>query len=881
MINNKRLTFLVFLFFCCLPLFSQKSSDKAYHKAVQNADVLFYYDGDYVEAAKQFASLLESNPGNANLQAKLGICYLSIDGKGAEALSLLKAASSNIVAREKDYSDYEDKAPLDTYIYLGNAYQLNNLIDEALEAFKVAKEKLVSTNVFRDDYIDNQIRNCTYAIEMKKNPVQIKSSFFTSWLKDYPGACNPAFSSNDSIFIFTQVTGEQNKIFISFKQGEDWSIPEDITKNLGNYKNLYTNSITADGTFMVISMDNMGDGNLFYTEYTGKGWAKLKNFGKTINTLFFESSGFITPDGKTLYFSSNRNGGLGDLDIWTSSKRNDGTWSNPVNCGNIINTSYNEESPHFDPATNTLIFSSNGHISIGDYDVFTSTKTQNRWSTPVGLPYSLNTTYPNTFFFPIPNGYVTSIYNDQEKSRNIYSLIIDSTRSAQYAVAEGTIKLSDDMPFDNEKVTLLLSCPDTAMFIKTDNEGNFKIELIPGKYTLQTNYEGYVENISNIDIPEDLSRTYFNINTLLVAKQKTGFPADVTPAEVPAVAAAEPGLPEDIVDVTTVPPVKETDYAIEETREVESATSNRYLEINNVLFAFDSYELNEEARREIDRLKEILLSYPELKVEIAGFTDAIGSSAYNIKLSRERVNATVNYLTASGEIPSNRLILKAYGKTNFVAANRNSDGTDNSEGRAFNRRVTFGIVDENSGATIHIEPYTPEHLRLRSSVKYSVILQKSSTELPDNHFSSLDLSGRIFLKPFESENVHIYTVGIFFSRRDANKFLSYAKETGFADAFIIKQYDIPNELTSVERITDTETLPSGYKKYTIQLLATLGETDMSIFKDIEDVKAFEGEDGFVRYIFGAYDTISEAKADLTRFRENGFEDAFVRETIEL
>ncbi|MCK7461977.1 MAG: hypothetical protein MZU84_07940 [Sphingobacterium sp.] len=99
---------------------------------------------------------------------------------------------------------------------------------------------------------------------------------------------------------------------------------------------------------------------------------KIKNLGKPINTIYWESHGFITPDGKTLYLSSNRQGGSGDLDIWKSEKKADGTWDNPVNCGEIINTPFNEDTPFFDQGSNALLFSSSGHISLGGYDVFRS-----------------------------------------------------------------------------------------------------------------------------------------------------------------------------------------------------------------------------------------------------------------------------------------------------------------------------------------------------------------------------------------------------------------------------------------------------------------------------------------------------------------------------
>ena len=86
---------------------------------------------------------------------------------------------------------------------------------------------------------------------------------------------------------------------------------------------------------------------------------------------------------KTMYFSSNKPGGEGELDIWYSVKDSNGKWTEPVNCGNVINTPYNEDTPFFDEATGALLFSSVGHISMGGYDVFRSVKKNGTWTNPV------------------------------------------------------------------------------------------------------------------------------------------------------------------------------------------------------------------------------------------------------------------------------------------------------------------------------------------------------------------------------------------------------------------------------------------------------------------------------------------------------------------
>ena len=140
-----------------------------------------------------------------------------------------------------------------------------------------------------------------------------------------PGACNPVISKNDSVFIFTLKKNGKTRILCSYKSGT-WKKPVDITQQLGGNDKFYSNSITADGKFLVINMDDGGDGNLYYTERKDSTWTKIKSFGKPVNTMYWEAFGFITPDGKTLYLASNRTGGQGELDIWSSVKGDDGRW---------------------------------------------------------------------------------------------------------------------------------------------------------------------------------------------------------------------------------------------------------------------------------------------------------------------------------------------------------------------------------------------------------------------------------------------------------------------------------------------------------------------------------------------------------------------------
>ena len=544
-----------------------------------------------------------------------------------DALLLLEKASKNVVNERKDYNEYGEQAPPDTYMYLALAYHANDSLEKAVSQYNLMKKRLSDSEVFTEEYIDNQIRNCRYAMEMKKKPVRVLSDLFAPWLSDYPGACNPVLAKNDSVFIFTQKTEDKTRILCSWK-GKEWEKPRDITRQLGGYDRLYSNSITGDGKTLVLFMDDGDDGNLYFSQRRDTVWSRIRNFGRPVNTIYWESHGFITPDANSIYIASNRPGGFGELDLWVSEKKPDGSWDNPVNLGERINTPYNEDTPFFDPDNEALIFSSDGHVSMGDYDVFRSVIRAGNWTNPVAMPYAFNTTAANTSFILNNNapGFVASIYDDKSEERNIYA-IVGVDPADELTTAEGSVTLADGMQVEPSKAQLRLTDAAKGTLIKTvplNNDGTFKFDFKPGEYKLYVSHEGYENDTISLSLPLYFLSQYMAVNSKL------------TPVE----------------------------------------TGESFLAITNILFEFDKYDLNSEARSSLEALKSILVNHPDLKIEVAGYTDAKGSVSYNLTLADKRAQAVIDYLT-SPAIPASRFTKKSFGKSNFAAINTNSDGSDN------------------------------------------------------------------------------------------------------------------------------------------------------------------------------------------------------------
>lgn len=827
--TNQKITIVLLLFFCFTPLFSQELSRKEFARAVQDADIFFYYNEDYETAARLYESLLVMYPGNSNLSAKLGICYLNIDGRKADAMKLLLKASENVVEKDREYIEFGEKAPLDTYLYLAISFHQNDSLQKAISLYYDAKKRLGETKLFREEYIDLQIRDCQYAIEMKKKPYTIISDLFAPWLIEYPGACNPVISRNDSVFVFTQKTNGKTQIFCSYKT-DTWNRPGNITQQLGGYDRFCSNSITGDGKLLVIYMDDGGDGNLYYSIRKDSTWTKIKSFGKPVNTIYWQSHGFITPDGKTLYFSSNKPGGEGELDIWYSEKSDDGKWGEPVNCGNIINTPYNENTPFFDPETNALLFSSVGHISMGGYDVFRSVKRNGSWTNPVAMPYAFNNTTDNCFFILNNNasGFITSLYNERNHSRNIYSIVAQDPAD-KITIVQGKIILQDGMNVVPQQTVINFTGLKEGEQIKAIpliDTASFQFEIKPGDYQLLISHTGYKTDTINLNVPLFFQSNYISVNSTLIPDKVFG---------------------------------------------------GEFLSIKNILFEFDSYELNDQAKSSLEILKNVLINFPELQIEIAGYTDAIGSTEYNRKLGDKRAQAIIDYLTASG-LPGSRFVKKTYGESNFVASNTYQNGSDNPEGRKYNRRATFGIVDPQTGIIIRQDTYAPEHLRHPNSMKYSIVLIKTKEKLYPGYFGGLIESDILFVRTIKLDTISMYVLGVFYNKADALKYLGLAREKGLSEAYILNQYDLDNESKG---IVNTNANAAGNLErtwvYTVQILATRNPVDISrIFSELEGVNEVK-VDGLHKYYYGEFKTLSKANEALLFIKKSGINDAFIRQ----
>ncbi|MBM3419715.1 MAG: hypothetical protein FJY11_01130 [Bacteroidetes bacterium] len=817
--------FLLTLITLSQQLFSQEPS-RDFVRAVQDADVLFYFYEDYPASAVAYEKIHATNRDNHNIAAKLGICYLNTGDRYSEAIPLLRFASENQAISESEYLEYGNKAPIETLYYLAFAYHISDSLEQAINIYTELLRKPSARGDLKVDYINRQIEACRLAMKAMASPAAVRKELFFPALDNYPGALNPIVSENDSVFLFTMPVNGETRIYCSYKAPE-WSEPTDISRQLGGFPEMYTNSVTANGSFLVVNVYSGASGSLYYSQRTGNRWSKLTRFPKPVTTKYWEAHGFISADGQKLWFSSNRPGGRGELDLYVTQRTRQGSWSEPVNMGSLINTPYNENAPFMDEAGGTLWFTSEGHNGIGGYDIFKSVNDGQRWSKPVILPYPVNTTGNNTFLGLTADrmGFLLTPGHAGSPSGKIHMMEVGGFTAFREVTLTGSVTAGDGIPVDTALTAIRLIDPENpAGAVKITGTTDFRAVTTPGEKLLVVESAGY--------------RT----DTLLIRIDSSY------------------GLGDIRTDIVLVP---------------ERVGTGEFLTLRSVQFAFDSDVLSADARHELGRIAGLIQGQRGLTVEVTGYTDAKGTDEYNMKLAGRRAVAVVEYLR---QLPVHgvEFRVKSAGASGFVAVNRNPDGSDNPAGRAYNRRVTIGIVNPGTGVTLTQPVYVPDHLRHPQAGKYGIRLFSSGEKYYPDYFSGLGSAEMYFVRPVVKDTVYSYVLGDFLSRAAAVDYLPRVADAGFTMAEVISLYEVESDESEPLTLRPAGTGQGRVPLYTIQLFAGRKISNTSVFGK-EDFTILLGNDGLYRYITGEFQGFSAARTELDRLKKAGFGDAFIRD----
>ncbi len=351
----------------------------------------------------------------------------------------------------------------------------------------------------------------------------------------------------------------------------------------------------------------------------------------------------LSNDGHTLYFASDRPGGLGGSDIWRC--RDNGTgWSEPENLGPTVNTPGNEVFPTVNG--NTLHFASTGHLNMGGLDIFETQEIDGQWSDPVNLKAPINTPRDDFFFMMDSTGKAGFLSSDRDGSDQIYAFT-----------------LYEPM-FDLVGFTV-------------DDDGNFLPDV-----AVTLTHLGTGEDDSTLSGPDGLFTFKLKPNSDYTLR----------------------GSREDML--TTRRMVSTRDLTSRDTLNAPLHMTRLRLgeaiAINNIYYDYDSWDIRSDAARELDEIARLFMENPRMSFELGSHTDSRGGDLYNLVLSDARANAAVNYLIQRGVDPD-RIVAKGYGEERLVNGCGNGVRCSEEEHQA-NRRTEFTVTSVATMAVTNDRP---------------------------------------------------------------------------------------------------------------------------------------------------------------------------------
>ncbi len=618
--NMKYISTIILAFITPILLFAQDE------KAIKKGDNYFNIGNLYAakDAYEEAYNIKKENP-YTNLQ--LAKCFIEI----SRPSKALEHANNAVKLSPKPTNEM--------YLLLGRALQLDHQFDKAIEYYQ--KSDIGGTN---RKLTSKLIIECEFGKKYKANPVDAKVTNSGPLVNTEHNEYLPYITADRSKLFFTSrrpgSTGSKKAedgllfedIYMCYNKGGAWDSPQNIS-SLNTDGHDACVGISEDGQTMFVYKGTNG-GDLYMSELKGKNYSKPEPL--PFNTIGFESTASLSPDGRTLYFVY-AGTAIGNRDIYICSRTFSGTWSKPRKLE--ISTPYDEDSPFIHPDGKTLYFSSKGHSTMGGYDIFKCTKTSTGWSTPENLGYPINTAGDEIYFVLAADGKVGFYSSDKEGGlgkQDIYSIRMPiPPKDPELELLTGTVKDAITGKAMEAEITITDNVSKEIISkVKSNGEdGKYLVAIPCGKnYGIAIEKQGHLFHSENVNIP------------------------------------CNQGFKEIKKEIKLV-----------------NAKQGAKVVLRNIFFDVGKSDLRPESASELQRLVKLLNENPSLKIEVSGHTDNIGDTKTNQALSEARALSVMNSLIAIG-VNKSRLVYKGYGSSQPI------DSNDTESGKQNNRRTEFKIL---------------------------------------------------------------------------------------------------------------------------------------------------------------------------------------------
>ncbi|MHB8261309.1 MAG: TolB family protein [Bacteroidia bacterium] len=508
--------------------------DKGSYRKNFNEGNLSEGDLEYDVALKYYLYAYKYDSTNANINFKIGFCYLKNATQKHLAEKYLEKAILDVVKRYSADDPGFKKAPYMAYFCLGQSYHFDGRLDDAAKMYSTYESFITPKDKEEHDLIQHFKRQVLNAQQILAAPLNVTiKNLGDSINSEYP-EYSPVITADEQVLYYTTrrpttMGGERasdgmyyEDIVVSYKDANGkWSRPTSISPFINTNGHEATVSLTPDGQTLIIYRGDVGNGDLFYSSFDGKDWTIPQKYGSNINTEYWETHACLSRDGYTLYFVSDRPGGLGGRDIYKCVKLPNGQWSLATNVGAPINTPYDEDCPFLGADGVTFYFSSTGDKSMGGFDIMFSILDEGKFSEPFNMGSPINTTDDDVFYVATPDNkrfYLSSaheffgktdIHGKSFGDKDIYVGSVDIIKENPLVLFRGRFVPGpcDSLPDDLSVIVSSVSSGEIVGTYRPQRRtGTFSIIIPPGsKYNFSYEQNGQVLLNEEVFVPADIA----------------------------------------------------------------------------------------------------------------------------------------------------------------------------------------------------------------------------------------------------------------------------------------------------------------------------------------------------------------------------------------
>ncbi|MCZ4694220.1 hypothetical protein DWB61_05060 [Ancylomarina euxinus] len=843
---------------------SLSTTDKTSKRKKTKMATMYFANKNYGEAAPVLYDLLLLDRKNADLNNMLGVCYFNLESE--------KEKSTEYLEKAIRYTKSKNNIPLAYYYNLGKSYHINYQFSKAIRTYNNLLNLVPRGDVEYITEIEREIEICRNAIQLTENPVNITVENLGNSINTEYAEHSPGVTADETTMVFTSRrngTGSKvdkdgqffEDIYISQQVNGVWSEPKGISI-LNTKDHDASISISADGQEIYVykagyyNNNESNGGDIYVSKLNGENWTRPQKLHSDINSPSKESHISISSDGRTIYFSSDRPGGYGKMDIYSVKKLPNGKWGPAQNLGPNINTIYDDEAPFIHHDGINLYFSSKGHKTMGGFDVFKSTFENGRWTKPVNVGFPINSTKEDIYYTPTPDGkraYMASYRKGSYGRADIFRIQTPDADNTGLFVLKGKLINTKGEPVGNARIKLSLDNKTIGLYRPNTASGKFLFIIDAGKqYNLEIRAEGYRPMSTVMNVPaEYANKENHSVITLLPLalhrEDEEDYPADM-----------------DLIDYE----------ASKISLEKEAITP----EIDNKL---EDPELKDPLKvvppiEEPVEEKKIKETKPEviIKKDIPVIVPVAKTPNAQVKLEKQNIDSIPSLEPLFFTIELNT------SDTSILAKLKEIPGIEEVKNPENNLSYIQGRFENYKDAVKAKELFEKKGLKKVKirMIQHNTIIKELEKEA--NYYTIQILALQIPMDPemFNYlDNVKIFQSSDGFSRYTYKKFRSFTAANqelnrliriGYWDSFI--RTVINGELIYPEMKFSTSTA------YTIQLMSLKEVRPVSYFKNLKGVNVYRDSENIYRYTYKIFPTKSEAQLALGEVLKKSYWDAYVR-----